>query len=120
MENEFEQVVGENGSKLSGGQKQRIAIARNMIADRDFIILDDVFSALDHNTGKEILKNIISKQDKTMILVANKVTDVAKLNKIYLMVDGKFIDNGTHEELLKRNNLYKEMYEYEMAGERID
>lgn len=120
MENEFDQVVGENGSKLSGGQKQRIAIARNMIADRDFIILDDVFSALDHKTGKEILENIINKPDKTMIVVANKVTDVAKLNKIYLMVDGKFIDSGTHEELLKRNNLYKEMYEYEMAGERID
>ena len=120
MENEFEEVVGEKGSKLSGGQKQRIAIARNMIADRDFIILDDVFSALDHNTEKEILENIVNKQDKTIIVVANKVTNVAKLNKIYLMVDGKFVDSGTHDELLKRNHLYQEMYEYEMAGEKID
>lgn len=120
MENEFEERVGEKGVKLSGGQKQRIAIARNIIADRDFVILDDVFSALDHNTEKEILNNIISKKDKTLIMIANKVTDVANLDKIYLMVDGEFVDSGTHEELLKRNNMYQEMYEYEMAGERID
>ncbi len=52
MENEFEENVGENGNKLSGGQKQRVEIARNIIVDRDFIILDNVFSALDHNTEK--------------------------------------------------------------------
>ena len=120
MENEFEEKVGEKGIKLSGGQKQRIAIARNIIADRDFIILDDVFSALDHNTEKEILNNIINQKDKTIIIIANKVTDVEKLDKIYLMIDGEFVDNGTHAELLERNSLYQEMYKYEMAGERID
>lgn len=120
MEHEFEEKVGENGSKLSGGQKQRIAIARNIIADRDFIILDNVFSALDNNTEKEVLNNIIKMKDKTIINIANKVTDVEKMDKIYLMVDGKFEDYGTHEELLSRNNMYQEMYKYEMAGEIID
>lgn len=119
MENEFEELVGEKGAKLSGGQKQRITIARNIIVDKDFIILDDVFSALDKNTGKEILSNILSKDDKTIIMIANKVTDVEKLDKIYLMVDGEILASGTHKQLLESNDLYNEMYRYEMEGEEI-
>ena len=120
MENEFEEVVGENGHKLSGGQKQRVAIARNIITDKNFIILDNIFSALDNNTEKEILNNIMKMKEKTIINIANKVTDVKDMDKIYLMVDGKFIDNGTHEELLSRNSMYQEMYQYEKAGELVD
>lgn len=120
MENEFEEVVGENGHKLSGGQKQRVAIARNIITDKNFIILDNIFSALDNNTEKEILDNIMKMKEKTIINIANKVTDVKDMDKIYLMVDGKFIDNGTHEELLSRNSMYQEMYQYEKAGELVD
>lgn len=120
MENEFEENVGENGNKLSGGQKQRVEIARNIIVDRDFIILDNVFSALDHNTEKEILNNIMKMKEKTIINIANKVTDVKNMDKIYLMVDGKFIDSGTHEELLAKDSIYQEMYKYEMAGELVD
>lgn len=120
MENEFEEVVGENGHKLSGGQKQRVAIARNIITDKDFIILDNIFSALDNNTEKEILNNIMQMKEKTIINIANKVTDVKDMDKIYLMVDGKFVDNGTHDELLSRNSIYQEMYQYEMAGELVD
>lgn len=120
MENEFEEIVGENGHKLSGGQKQRVAIARNMITDKDFIILDNIFSALDNNTEKQILNNIMKMKGKTIINIANKVTDVKDMDKIYLMIDGQFVDNGTHEELLARNNIYQEMYQYEMAGELVD
>lgn len=120
MENEFEELVGEKGAKLSGGQKQRITIARNIIVDKDFIILDDVFSALDKNTGKEILNNILDKNDKTIIMISNKVTDVEKLDRIYLMVDGQILASGTHEQLLDGNDLYRQMYEYEMEGEGID
>ena len=119
MENEFEELVGEKGAKLSGEQKQRITIARNMIVDKDFIILDDVFSALDKKTGKEILNNILTKNDKTIIIIANKVTDVEKLDKIYLMVDGKILSSGTHKELLENNELYREIYNYEMEEEEI-
>lgn len=120
MENEFEEIVGENGHKLSGGQKQRVVIARNIITDKDFIILDNIFSALDNNTEKEILNNIMQMKEKTIINIANKVTDVKDMDKIYLMVDGKFVDNGTHDELLSRNSIYQEMYQYEMAGEIVD
>ena len=120
MENEFEEKVGENGNKLSGGQKQRVAIARNIITDKNFIILDNVFSALDYNTEKLILHNIMEMKGKTIINIANKVTDVKDMDKIYLMIDGEFIDEGTHEELLSRNNIYQEMYKYEIVGETVD
>ena len=120
MQNEFEEVVGENGHKLSGGQKQRVEIARNIITDKDFIILDNIFSALDNNTEKEILNNIMQMKEKTIINIANKVTDVKDMDKIYLMIDGRFVDKGTHDELLSRNNIYQEMYQYEMAGESVD
>lgn len=120
MQNEFEEVVGENGHKLSGGQKQRVEIARNIITDKDFIILDNIFSALDNNTEKEILNNIMQMKEKTIINIANKITDVKDMDKIYLMIDGRFVDKGTHDELLSRNNIYQEMYQYEMAGESVD
>lgn len=120
MENEFEELVGEQGAKLSGGQKQRITIARNMLVDKDFIIMDDIFSALDKETGREILNNILEKKDKTIIMIANKVTDVEKLDRIYLMVDGEILESGTHKQLLDKSELYREMYKYEMEGERID
>lgn len=120
MEHEFEEIIGEKGIRLSGGQKQRITIARNMIVDRDFIILDNVFSALDANTEQQVLDNILNLKDKTIIIIANKVSNVEKLDKIYLMDNGEFLDSGTHEELLSRNSIYREMYEYEMAGEIID
>lgn len=117
MENEFEEIVGEKGAKLSGGQRQRITIARNMLANKDFIIMDDIFSALDKKTAKEILNNILVKDDKTIIMIANKVTDVQKLDRIYLMVDGEILASGTHTQLLENNELYREMYKYEMEGE---
>ena len=120
MENEFDEMVGEEGHKLSGGQKQRVAIARDILTDKNFIILDNIFSALDNNTEKEILNNIMKMKEKTIINIANKVTDVKDMDKIYLMVNGHFIDSGTHNELLERNNLYQEMYQYEMAGDRVD
>ncbi len=120
MENEFEEVVGEKGAKLSGGQKQRITIARNILVNKDFIILDDVFSALDKNTAKEILNNILQKNDKTIIMIANRITDVEKLDRIYLMIDGEILASGTHQQLLESNELYKEMYQYEMEGEKIE
>ena len=59
-------------------------------------------------------------KEKTIINIANKVTDVKDMDKIYLMVNGHFIDSGTHEELLAKDSIYQEMYKYEMAGELVD
>lgn len=117
MNNKFETIIGENGNRLSGGQKQRVQIARCLSSIRSVNIFDDTLSALDYDTEKKVLDSIINEtNNKILIVVSNKVSSMEKLDKIYMLIDGKIYDNGTHEELLKRNQLYKEMYEYEKAG----
>lgn len=102
--------VGEKGIKLSGGQKQRISIARNLSNIRDINIFDDTLSALDSNTEKIILDNLIHDiGDNTLIVISNKISNVKDLDKIYILLEGKIQDCGTHQELLERNEFYQEL-----------
>ena len=102
--------VGEKGIKLSGGQKQRISIARNLSNIRDINIFDDTLSALDSNTEKIILDNLIHDiRDNTLIVISNKISNVKDLDKIYILLEGKIQDCGTHQELLERNKFYQEL-----------
>lgn len=102
--------VGEKGIKLSGGQKQRISIARNLSNIRDINIFDDTLSALDSNTEKIILDNLIHDiGDNTLIVISNKISNVKDLDKIYILLEGKIQDCGTHQELLERNKFYQEL-----------
>lgn len=102
--------VGEKGIKLSGGQKQRISIARNLSNIRDINIFDDTLSALDSNTEKIILDNLIHDiGDNTLIVISNKISNVKNLDKIYILLEGKIQDCGTHQELLERNEFYQEL-----------
>ena len=111
-------LVGEKGVKLSGGQKQRVSIARNLSNARDINIFDDTLSALDSNTEKKIMNNLLKEVgDNTVIVISNKISSVEKLNKIYVLLDGKIEDCGTHEELLERNEFYKEVYMLEKKEE---
>ncbi len=111
-------LVGEKGVKLSGGQKQRVSIARNLSNARDINIFDDTLSALDSNTEKKIMNNLLKEVgDNTVIVISNKISSVEKLNKIYVLLDGKIENCGTHEELLERNEFYKEVYMLEKKEE---
>lgn len=102
--------VGERGIKLSGGQKQRISIARNLGQARDVNIFDDTLSALDSKTEKKIMDRLINQiSDNTLIVISNKISSVKQLDKIYILLDGKIQDSGTHEELLKKNEFYREL-----------
>lgn len=102
--------VGEKGIKLSGGQKQRISIARNLSNIRDINIFDDTLSALDGNTEKIILDNLIHDiGDNTLIVISSKISNVKDLDKIYILLEGKIQDCGTHQELLERNKFYQEL-----------
>ena len=113
-----ETFVGEKGVKLSGGQKQRVSIARNLSNARDINIFDDTLSALDSNTEKKIMNNLLEEVgDNTLIVISNKISNMAKLDKIYVLLDGKIEDCGTHEELLERNEFYKEVYMLEKKEE---
>lgn len=110
MENKENTWVGEKGIKLSGGQKQRISIARNLSKIREVNIFDDTLSALDSNTEQRIMKTLIDDVgDNTLIVISNKVSNIKQLDKIYILLDGTIQDSGTHEELLERNEFYKEL-----------
>ncbi len=110
--------VGEKGVKLSGGQKQRISIARNLGKIRDINIFDDTLSALDSKTEKKIMNTLLENiSENTLIVVSNKISNVKHLDRIYILLDGKIQDFGTHEELLQRNEFYKELDNLERKEE---
>ena len=118
LEEKEETFVGEKGVKLSGGQKQRVSIARNLSNAREINIFDDTLSALDSNTEKKIMHNLLEEVgENTLIVIANKISNIEKLDKIYVLLEGKIADCGTHEELLERNEFYKEVYRLEKKEE---
>ena len=120
MDNKFETRIGERGNRLSGGQKQRVQIARNLSTIREINIYDDTLSALDSTTENKVLNSIIEETKKDiLIVVSNKVSSMEKLDRIYMLIDGKIYATGTHAELLEKNSLYQEMYNYEKEGDSV-
>lgn len=108
LDNKFESSVSQGGTNFSGGQKQRISIARAIIKKPQIYMFDDSFSALDYETDKklrEALKN--NMKDATVIIVAQRVSTVLNADKILFIDDGKIIAQGTHEELYKSCEEYK-------------
>lgn len=109
--------IGENGVKVSGGQKQRIQIARNLLNVRPINIFDDTLSALDIQTEQKVLEEITKQVGKnTLIVISNKISMMEKMDKVYLLVDGKITAQGTHQHLLETNELYNELNNYEKVG----
>lgn len=118
MQDGFETKIGENGIKISGGQKQRIQIARNLLNVRNINIFDDTLSALDSDTEKKVFEEI-DKQigNNILILISNKISMMEKMDKVFLLVDGKICDSGTHKEMLEKSKLYNELNAYEKVGD---
>ncbi len=120
MDDKYKTMIGEQGSKLSGGQKQRVQIARTLSDVRSINIYDDTLSALDYETEERVLNSIINEtKEEILIIVSNKVSSMKNLDRVYMLIDGKIYAEGTHGELLKNNELYKEMYSYEKEGDLI-
>jgi ATP-binding cassette, subfamily B, bacterial len=102
--------VGERGNNLSGGQKQRVMIARALASSPQLLILDDVTSRLDISTEQKVFENIKEEyKNITTILVAQKIASVKDCNRIYIFDNGKIVESGTHEDLLKTSVLYQEI-----------
>lgn len=106
----YDTVLGERGVTVSGGQKQRISIARALMKDASILILDDSVSAVDTDTEKKILTNLKqTREGKTTILIAHRISTVQNLDKIIYLDNGRVLDVGTHDELLKRCKDYQTM-----------
>ena len=108
FENGYDTLVGERGVTLSGGQKQRVAIARMLLQAAPIIILDDSMSAVDTETDAAIRDALNSrKQGCTTFIISHRITTLCKADKILVLEHGKLVQQGTHEELINREGLYK-------------
>ena len=114
FENKFDTEVGEGGVTLSGGEKQRLAIARSLIKKTNIMLFDESTSALDNITQNKIQESIFGlDKEKTILIIAHRLSTIINCDKIVVIDDGKIIDIGKHEDLLKRCKKYKELYKYE-------
>ncbi len=114
-------LCGERGISLSGGQKQRIGIARGFLNDPDILILDDAMSAVDGRTEKNIINNIKkSREGKTMIIATHRISQIKDLDEIIVLDEGKIVERGTHDELIKEGKWYSKQYENQSARSQFD
>ena len=108
----YKTLVGEKGVSLSGGQKQRIAIARALLKDPKILILDDSTSAVDSETEEKIQKALDElMKGRTTFIIAHRIQTLMKANKIIVLDKGKIVQTGTHEDLLKIDGFYKEVFD---------
>ena len=112
----YNTMVGERGVTLSGGQKQRISIARSLIKNAPFIILDDCLSAVDINTAQQILSFLQTEMaQKTALIISHDVTNFTNANKIIVMKNGCIAEQGSHHQLMQLNGLYANTYNEQMS-----
>lgn len=117
----FDTLVGERGVKLSGGQRQRIAIGRALLKDAPILVLDEATSALDSESEKLIQKSLATlMQNRTAIVIAHRLSTIAKLDRIIVMQDGAIIEDGTHDQLIKkRGGAYAKLWKHQ-SGDFIE
>lgn len=103
--------LGEKGIRMSGGERQRVALARLFFDDSKIIILDEATSAMDNITEKEVMENVLTKlKNKTLIIIAHRLETIKDVDNIFVLNDGKIVEEGKYQELLDKNGYFKKLY----------
>jgi ATP-binding cassette subfamily B protein len=113
-------MVGERGITLSGGQKQRTALARAVLVDPRILVLDDALSAVDTYTEEEILSRLrhVMRQ-RTSIVISHRISTVRDADRIFVLDEGRLVEQGTHEELVRLGGIYAELYKKQLLEEEL-
>ena len=115
LKDKYNTFIGENGVRLSGGEKQRLSIARAILKKTKIILLDEATSSLDAETENKIQKAIIHlTKDKTSLVIAHRLSTILSSDKIFVINEGKVVDQGNHEDLIKNSKIYKNFYEKQL------
>ena len=111
LPNKFDTLIGENGIRLSGGEKQRISIARAMLKKSKIILLDEATSSLDAETETKIQEAIkLLTKNRTTLVIAHRLSTIVNSKRIYVVDKGEIKAEGSHEDLLKNSDIYKNFY----------
>ena len=117
----YQDPIAQGGSNVSGGQKQRLSIARAIAKDPEIFIFDDSFSALDFKTDSNLREALAEKtENKTVIIVAQRISTILNADKIIVLEEGKIVGEGTHEELLKNNETYRQIALSQLSEEELN
>ena len=119
-ENKYKDPISQGGSNVSGGQKQRLSIARAIAKDPEIFVFDDSFSALDFKTDLALREALAQKtENKTVIIVAQRISTILNADQIIVLEEGKVVGTGTHEELMKNNETYRQIALSQLSEEEL-
>ncbi len=113
----YNTIIGENGIRLSGGQKQRISIARAILKGASIILLDEATSSLDADSEEKVQNAIINlTKNKTTLVIAHRLSTIIRADKIFVLQQGKIVETGKHNDLLKNSIIYKNLYSKQISA----
>jgi len=121
FQNKYETIIGERGITLSGGQKQRTSIARAIIKNPKILIIDDALSAVDTYTEDKILHRLREvMKERTSIIISHRISTVKDANLIIVLENGEIVEKGTHDELVKLNGIYSDLYSKQLLEQELE
>jgi ATP-binding cassette subfamily B protein len=112
-------LVGERGITLSGGQRQRTALGRALLVKAPLLVLDDALASVDNNTAAEILRSVRQQEGRTILMISHQLSAAAACDRILVLEDGRLVQQGTHQELLRLGGTYRRLWERQQAEQQL-